>query len=539
MIDYQIFGTTDPDSPEWNAAEIAVLSRAFELKRLTVVSRGKRKNQIDIASPGKSLSSRPTDLKAGVLEWAIAHEAFEVYREFRPIQEATKGFLAVYLNPNPISRASIPIFFREVAQTLGWQVGFAAALWNDIGSAWPDLWDYYGIDTVKTIDPVYQPFLKFFRLLQSSRLSWEDADSYPEMAQSVIERMLSDLSDMKRDPFAQDSSVIQVLLSAGVSQEKIDSLREAMRAWPTADYILSVLETYDRFKETTSTKRSSGSIDDPFAKDNPSEARRWNAVGKLLGSTHIKEQIEILVKILASYGVKLSCDQDVQELGKFDIQIDADEMKIFPSISVDKTAPSRLALCHEIGHFVHNSFWVIELRLAYIAIKYLRQKNTQAAGELTFLPEEIREELIQNYSAMETAADEFAVDVLIPKRVRKVLLDFCSTEKGFRATDFLAFALDMLGIRIENLSLYERFSNIIDDKMPHSPLTTPTVMHGENLRKVRLLISKRRVERHLDSFWSNALAIIAGSSPTKPTRSTSRTTASIRSELYFEGIVCK
>lgn len=219
MIDYQIFETAKPYSPEWNATEIVVLSRAFELKRLTAVSRGKRKNQIQIASPGESLSSRPTDLENGVLEWAITYEAFEAYRRFRPIQEAGKGIFAIYLNPNPIYRVSDPIF-KEVSQTLGWEVGFAVALWNDIGSVWPDLWDYYGTNTTEVVDPKYQPFLNFFRVVQSARLSWEDTEGYSDMAQSVIERMLRDVTDIERKPFAQDSAMISVLLGVGVSQEK-------------------------------------------------------------------------------------------------------------------------------------------------------------------------------------------------------------------------------------------------------------------------------------------------------------------------------
>jgi hypothetical protein len=99
----------------------------------------------------------------------------------------------------------------------------------------------------------------------------------------------------------------------------------------------------------------------------------------------------------------------------------------------------------------------------------------------------VRKELIQTYSAMETTAYEFAVDVLIPERVGKALVDFCSTEKGFRSGDFLGSALDMLGIGIggKNLPLYSpRFINIKDDKMPHSPLTSPPVSHGESLRGV-------------------------------------------------------
>src|SRR2546421_3520901 len=263
MVDYRIFVTKEPYSPNWNATELAVLARAFELKRLTVVSRGQYKNQIRIASPGESLASRPTDLESGVFEWAIAHEAYETYRNFRPIQDMRKGLFTVFLNPTPLSYGSNPLypFYSQIAEVLGWQLGFAIALWNDVGSIWPDLWDYYSPDTSEVAEPVYQPFLNFFRLIQSSRSSWDEGNSYTVTAQSVIEQMLSDFSERKREPFTHDSTVIQVLLKAGVSQEKIDSLLGTMSVFFKTDHIPSLMARYDRLlaelEEKSESKSSS------------------------------------------------------------------------------------------------------------------------------------------------------------------------------------------------------------------------------------------------------------------------------------------
>jgi hypothetical protein len=286
------------------------------------------------------------------------------------------------------------------------------------------------------------------------------------MAQSVIERMLRDVTDIERKPFAQDSAMISVLLGVGVSQEKIDSLRETINIWPKTENILSLLDEYDRLmaesEESVEQKSSSNSGSGLFAKDDPDEPRRWNAAGKLLGSKHIEEQIKTLLEILYYSGVEINFHKDVPGFGKFDIKIlESDrELDIHSSVDVsyseeDATSPYRLALCHEIGHFVLHSSWLIELRLAALAIKHHR-KNIQTATQLTFLLQNTHKDLVQNYSAMETAADEFAVNVLMPERVRKVLVDFCSTQKGFRSADFLGVTLGTLGIRVggKNLSLY-------------------------------------------------------------------------------------
>jgi hypothetical protein len=182
------------------------------------------------------------------------------------------------------------------------------------------------------------------------------------------------------------------------------------------------------FEESVEQKSSSDSGSGLFAKDDPDEPRRWNAAGKLLGSKHIEEQIKILLEILYYSGVEINFHKDVPGFGNFDIKILESDRKLDIHSSIDAccseeddTSPYRLALCHEIGHFVHHSSWMIELRLANLAINHLLHKNIQTANQLIFLRRNIHKELVQNHSAMETTADEFAVNVLMPERVRKVL----------------------------------------------------------------------------------------------------------------------
>lgn len=551
MIDYRVFEIGEPYSSRWNDTEIEVLARAFELRRLTVVTRGKRKHQTNIASPGESRASRPTDLVNGALEWAITHEAFEVYRQFRPVQEAKRGIFAVYLNPDPSRKLSSPML-KKVAQTLGWQVGFAVALWNDIGSVWPDLWDYYSTAGSNDEIPAYQPFLEFFRLVQLSRSSWDDEDSFHESAQRVIEQMIDGMPGANREPFAEDYPLTQVLLNSGVQQEKIDSLRKFMNSWPSPDKFLSLLAEVDRalvqFDKTTEQSERSRRLSGLRETKSVLEQRRWDAAGKLLESKHTREQLQTLVQVLNYCGVELNFINDVQGLGKFDIQVlESDStIEVVPSITVryseeDAAAPYRLALCHEIGHFVHHFSWVVELRLADLAIKHLYQNDFHLADKVRVLRKDIHKRLIQNHSAIEITADEFAVDILLPDRIRDILVDFCSTGEGFRVGDFVGHVLDMLGIGVggKNLPLYgSRFISIIEAKMPQRSLASPIVSYGSSLRRLLQLASKRRVDKLLDSFWSDSLAIIAGSSIAHSIKSPSTTRKSVKSELYFEGLVC-
>jgi hypothetical protein len=543
MIDYFKFETEVPYSLVWNRLEIEIISRAFQLKRLSLVSRGKQRNRIRIASPGENRTSQPNELADGLLEWAITYRAFETYRSLRPLQDGMEGIFAIYLYPDPLLSISSHSL-REVGSILGEQLGYAIAVWNELGANWPDLWDYYASDSTKNAARRDIPFLNFFRMIQLARLSWQPNDSYAAMTECVLKQILNDFAKSDEN---SSSKRFDLLLGAGISSTKIGKIQKQVASWASSDEIMFLLAEHDQaYAEQLQVEDTNWTTIGAKLSDSLLDLQNWNAAGKLLDSRqYIREQNEFVSKILKMYAVKIDVSTSTASRTKFDIRLQdsKDDLIATPVISLryDRNKQARyvsLVLSHEVGHLVYNASWMTELRLVDLAVKYLSQRNIGIATSLALLKQEMYHKLIQSHSAIETIADEFACHILIPQRVREIMQDFCNTSQGFNGGNFMGLCLEMLGISPSEMSLTSRFVPIITDMMPN-PLAHSPVAHGEELRKIRHLVSTKRVQRLLDSFWSEAAIVISNPQYLKQTRLKKNTNESSKQELYFEGIVCE
>src|SRR5262249_12859128 len=145
-------------SMQWKSAEMEVVANCFAMGYIRKVTRGRRKNQIEITSPWSG--NPPQDLTQGLFEANAREKAFFTYQDLHPWERSVWSILRdspklPSLGKNGLSKA---------ASVIGIWLGFTIAIWNDVGEEMPDLWDIFSPDEDS-------PFLAFYEHCQEVRAS--------------------------------------------------------------------------------------------------------------------------------------------------------------------------------------------------------------------------------------------------------------------------------------------------------------------------------------------------------------------------------
>src|SRR4030095_6150331 len=207
-------------SDEWNLSEILVIQRCFDLGFLKRITRGSRKNLIEITSPGAS--QKPETVESGLIEAHVRVDAYLTYRELHPMQE--KGAYAIFFAYDGLNSINDRQIANSASQIGKW-LGLVVSVWNDLGGAWPDLWDVF-----EKLGNAGQPFLSFTRVCQNARGTVSPHDTTTDVLLKMLKAIATPL-DKGRSAFKPHSPEFCVLEFIGIHTNSILKLPATFERW--------------------------------------------------------------------------------------------------------------------------------------------------------------------------------------------------------------------------------------------------------------------------------------------------------------------
>src|ERR1700752_88476 len=501
-------------SPEWELAELRLLQRCFDLKFLKRMTRGQRKNQIEIDSP--KWNSTPRDDMDGVVAAHIRAHAYVAWR--RHVETIhlfpVTDYLAVSDTP-PLADIHIDRSVSIIGQWLEWIV----RVWNELGGQWQDLWDAFE-------SPAHDlpPFLHFYKLCQGVRQSIRERKN-TEMAKAIVTTLGNSLK-VQRAPFEADGPEVDALRAAGVDQQSIRALPKTLERWQTTR------EVWEEYRELI--KSYDSALSDPHT-------RPW-------ASKEFKKRLLTIAEFLKINQVVLKVNEKDVKTGRFAVKTiwEANSVFLRPVISIGNLArlgKLRFAVTlHEFGHFVLHSSWQAELSLMLAVEERISTISPNIGNLIRATIQERSKFLVSFHSALEEAADEFALSVLLTDVDLQNFMKSFTDKDGKISIFIFGSATRHLGLSSGNVATadeakayHDRFWKLIDDRLQIGNPFHPKLIPTRDLRALMHAVSRQRVELLLESIWSEISKILKG----EDTRALSRSRKATRlSAFSFEGITC-
>lgn len=482
-------------SEPWKAAEIEVVKRCFELGYVKRITRGRRKNQIQITSPGSG--SRPGNISDGLFEAHVRAHAFRLYRDAHPMEEGMLSAFFAFSDLPGLDNANL----AKAASVIGTWVGFAAAIWNDLGEESVDLWEMFRLD-----NEAVPAFVEFFRHCQEVRPEIDSGKSTKEVIRTIISE-LGEASATSRTPFQSESPEAKALALIGVRRESISALPTLFRKWELTKEIWATW--FERLvqSEKSEPKPPSDSPRDPIHA--LVEALEWPK-----SKQETKERFRTAADLLAFNRVRIEWNHESVR-GSFRVDVgegEAGAIELRPTLSLGSPASTGglglLIAFHEIGHFVLHSRWLSELALMWHVADKVATREPLLGQHVRGIIDQAAENLSALYSAVEEAADEFAMSVLVSDAYLQALKAAFTSDQGTRIFDLLEVVRVRLGFPRPEFGPHgitdefgERFSRFVYDRLGFGDCFRPLLAERRDLRAIIHRLSKQRAEQFLERLW--------------------------------------
>lgn len=516
-----------PLSAAWESAELRLLQRCFDMKLLKRLTKGPRKNQIEIDRPKWSATVLDEDGVLAAHICAHAYVAWQRHVEIFCVSPASE-YLEIYGTP---SIADVEI--DKTVSIIGLWLNVIARVWNELGKQWPDLWDVFDGP-----EQEHTPFLQFYRLCQEIRPSIH-GHRETEM-QKALMTALGKSQGGQRLPFENDGPEQEALRAIGVAEESIQALPKILRQWQ------ATRADWEDYREQIK------SVD--------------SEVTESLGA---KSRVSTVKTMLKSNRAVLKVNQNLPT-GMFTVETiwQTNSLSLQPVILVgnlERLGEMRaLVGLHEYGHCILHSSWQAELSLMRAVRDRVRAISPQTGNLIGAIINERSTSLSAFYSALEQAADEFALSIVLTDVDLEKLKNRYTDKDGSINVFALRNITDGLGLFSrkptsmnmaryrdqfsklidEHMARYrDRFSKLVNDHLQSRTIFDPKhrttfdskLMPTRDLRAAMHGISGRRVELLLETLWREICEILKG----KETVTASRTRRAGRSMGFsFDGITC-
>jgi len=494
--DYTRLITEKVGSEEWRAEERAVVNRAFELKRLRVVSRGEHKNEIAVKR--SSLSPEMAGMVSAEFEWAVVMHATEVLSKFDVLMVRWSGWEG-FLVENPLSDP-----LRAAAKRIGTSLGYAVAIWNDLGAEWKDLWDHFDLEAKPgEQEQRWQGFLAFYRVFQKARSFPDSYDTMADLAEQIVLKIFDAVEARERTPFAEDSDIVHLLRLCNVPQGDLDRLKSRYSYWTAIRNVHYWEATMDQAKP-------------PLQKDFDV---RLIAENKSLWGEFFAEMFQDKGMInFLNYawlsGLRFDVNRHLQDAAAIRVSCAPRNgvLNFHCLVSLNDQKSTGMfhpfvALLHEVGHFVQGSQWMMELALADFIIAHCPSLGIDSL-RLVQARQEVQRRIALFHSAAEVGADEFVVSIMLPDEENRKIYEEYSEGKRLYMWGYHAKVATVLGL-VSDEVYYHRFEPIVSDRAPDLTGPGKLIIRSPRLREARRKISEERIMRLLDSFWRDVSEIVS------------------------------
>ncbi len=383
---------------------------------------------------------------------------------------------------------------------IGTLLGFAVTIWNGLGKDWIDLWDIF--DAGEEDGSV--SFLGFYRHCQKIRRIIRSDDQPGDIVKKLIQG-LGERQETSRLPFRLDSSEAHTLERLGVSTLSIEAIPEVFRKWQAAGTIWSFI---------------GGSIEGLDRQAHRSPASQIEALLGVFnwptGFQEIEQRLALAYGLLSLTQTRIVPD-DLTLDGLFRIKInetgDGGNIALQPELmireSVWRSPRGLIVAFHEIGHLVLHSRWAAELALMQYVADSATKTNARLGGYIENVIYESAKRLSAFCSAMENAADDFAISTLFPESVIEIMRSAFATERGMRIGDahqvirvLLGFP-DILSAVASGYDQYDkRFCDLVEDRFGLlDPYRQTLLVPRNEIRAAGHELSRQRVDRILERLW--------------------------------------
>jgi hypothetical protein len=514
-------------SSEWLSAETECVRRAFSFGRLKRLAKGRHKNQIQIVSPGAG--QKGSDLQTGLFERHVCAEAFRIEREHRSIFERSGMFSALFAFSE---MPTLPYaFLKKPSTIIGISLGLAVAIWNAVGQVWIDLWNAqeesdHGEDA---------GFLAFFRQFQKVRLSIPaEHISLSDIVENAVASVASSEGE-SRPALAVGSDAHRALVAVGLREHELNAFSETFARW----------DAFRRFFIKVSQKRDPEPVDlEPYGDILPDE--RLHAF--LDGMSHItkfddvEDQAASLIQLMESIGVQFELDSNTGVASHFRVTTERSGSTVLvkPCIHFGSRgkvdAHGIVMLLHELAHAALHSRWMGELALMLYCAERIEGTRPFTAAAIREIVSSARRRMIMMHSAVERAADRFALRFLLtPSFVEHLRMTF--VEKGGSVRIFELDAIIQMRLGIDHHIYYERFGPLIWPSLGMGSMATDGALPlTPKMLDAMDKTSDRRLEKLLRDHWAMVRGVLEQpEAANKPGMVSGRS----RIELSFDGIACE
>ncbi|HXK18975.1 MAG TPA: hypothetical protein VNG33_14285, partial [Polyangiaceae bacterium] len=412
----------------------------------------------------------------------------------------------------------------------GVSLGLAAATWNVVGQIWIDLWHAHDGDGDET-----QGFVAFFQQFQKVRLNVPV--EHATLAH-IVERTVAAISDVDAVPvsaLAEHGDAHHALGAVGISDPELRGLADTIARW----------DALRRFFTNVSQRLDPEPADLEQYGDLPAENKPRAFLDGLAQAAQISDfehKANAIVRILEDMGVRFEIDTSMNRGPYFRVTAERSGSVLRLKPSVHLGSPGKVAangclmLLHELGHAALHCSYVSQLTLMHYCSELLESERPLAATQVREVVSSAHKQMIEMHSAVERAADRFALRFLLtPSFVEQLRIAF--VERGGRVQLFALDSVIQVRLGVDHETYYRRFGPLIWPSLGMGGMATNGVLRlTPQILDAMDEASGRRLERMLRDHWAMVRRIVAASEDAAATR---RATATKRQrDLLFDAIVC-
>lgn len=518
---YALFEHAFP-SQEWLSAEQYCIRRAFEMGRLKRLAKGARHGQIQILTPGAG--PKPERLDTGLFERWMSVTAYQVADEYRSMFEVSSVYAKLfgYSDLPPLPRRSLD----NAASLIGASVGLAVAAWNVVGRLWIDLWSEHQNDGISG------GFLDFYRQFQSVRMDVPaDAVNIADLARKTVAAVAA--AGPRPAEFGHDADVRAVLGMAAFPDHQTAALIKSFKYWQAVRLL------FQRLHQQPGTHHPAAPADTPPERQLEAFSAALSGAGDFLDAM---VKADGVIKLLQHLGVNVLLDpNDHSTPAHFNVKITRDgrTLALQPIVRAGMhgtgDANGLLILLHELGHGVLHTRWVGEVQLMIHCADRIEETQPAKSARIREVALSARASMVKMHSAVERAADRFALHFLItPAFIGQLRSAF--VEDGSVKIVVLDEVV-MMRLGVDRQRYYARFGPLIWPMLGLSRIASDgAVSVTTQLLDAMDSVSDERVERLLRDHWARVRSIL--DQPGTPAAPDKRKGRDAANQLAFTGIEC-
>ena len=514
---------------EWLSAEIECIRRAFAFGRVKKLVKGRHKGEIQIVSPGAG--QKGTELRTGLFERHFCADAFRVEREHRPVFDRSGMFSALFAYSD---MPGLPFpFLNQPSTIIGISLGLTVAVWNAMGRVWIDLWHAYEREE----EGEGADFLEFYRQFQKVRLNIPA--QHLNLADIVEKAVTSVAASVRqeREALAVGSDARRALLSVRLGERQLSTLSGTFEKW----------DVFRRLFLAISEKRDPRPVDLESYGDLSREQKfhaLLDGMDNITKFSDIKTQVTGLIGVLEFMGVRFDVDAKGRTPFHFSVTAERNGSTVSLEPCVHFGSPGKVnahgavMLLHELGHAALHSRYMGELALMHFCADRIEGTRPFTSARVRDIVSSARRRMIRMHSAIERAADRFALRFLLtPSFVEQLRMAFVVEGGGGSVRIFALDTLVQIKLGVDRDTYYRRFGPLIWPSLGMGGMATegalpltPTILDAMDRA------SARRIEKLLQDHWGMVRTALE-----QPETADRSTFPSLRQsvDLSFDGIECE